>query len=200
MKLIIIRHGESEADLLDVFEGKADFNLTEKGHRQAEAMAEVVSKRYKIDRLYCSSLKRAYQTAMHLSEKIGIEPEQKDMLREFNNGLLAGMDKKLGREMYPAVDVPPHASVYEQESALEYRFRAEYILSEILSENPMDSTVAIVSHGGFIGRLYRAFLRLPENAGIMFPTGFTAFHEWTVTEKRRVVNFANLQEHIKGIE
>ncbi len=51
MKLIVIRHGESEADLLDVFEGKADFNLTEKGHRQAEAMAEVVSKRYKIDRL-----------------------------------------------------------------------------------------------------------------------------------------------------
>ncbi len=40
MKLLIIRHGESEADLLDVHEGRADYPLTERGHRQAQAMAE----------------------------------------------------------------------------------------------------------------------------------------------------------------
>ena len=35
MKLLVIRHGESEADLLDVHEGRADFSLTERGLRQA---------------------------------------------------------------------------------------------------------------------------------------------------------------------
>lgn len=33
MRLLIIRHGESEADLLDVHEGRADFALTAKGHQ-----------------------------------------------------------------------------------------------------------------------------------------------------------------------
>ncbi len=46
MKLLIIRHGESEADLLDVYEGRADFSLTERGHKQAEAMADYVRTAY----------------------------------------------------------------------------------------------------------------------------------------------------------
>ena len=37
MKLLIIRHGESEGDILDVHEGRADFELTERGHSQADA-------------------------------------------------------------------------------------------------------------------------------------------------------------------
>lgn len=39
MLILIIRHGQSEADLLHVHEGRADYELTEKGHRQAAAMA-----------------------------------------------------------------------------------------------------------------------------------------------------------------
>ena len=43
MILLLIRHGESEADLLDVHEGRADFELTERGHMQAQAMAAFVN-------------------------------------------------------------------------------------------------------------------------------------------------------------
>ena len=43
MILLVIRHGESEADLLDVHEGRADFELTERGHEQAIAMAKYVA-------------------------------------------------------------------------------------------------------------------------------------------------------------
>ena len=32
MRLLIIRHGESQADLLNVHEGRADFELTDRGH------------------------------------------------------------------------------------------------------------------------------------------------------------------------
>lgn len=35
MKLLIVRHGESEADILKVCEGWADFSLTERGNKQA---------------------------------------------------------------------------------------------------------------------------------------------------------------------
>ena len=50
MRIVVIRHGESEADILNVHEGRADYNLTEKGHTQARAMAEFVSKNYNINK------------------------------------------------------------------------------------------------------------------------------------------------------
>jgi 2,3-bisphosphoglycerate-dependent phosphoglycerate mutase len=33
MEILLIRHGESEADLLQVHEGRADFELTDRGRR-----------------------------------------------------------------------------------------------------------------------------------------------------------------------
>jgi len=42
MDLLVIRHGQSEADIIKVIEGRADFSLTELGLSQAELMAEWV--------------------------------------------------------------------------------------------------------------------------------------------------------------
>ena len=63
MKLLIIRHGQSEADILDVYEGRADYELTELGHRQVKQMADYVISNYSIDKIYSSPLKRAVQIA-----------------------------------------------------------------------------------------------------------------------------------------
>ena len=71
----MIRHGESEADNLDVHEGRADFELTQKGHQQAAAMAKYVAGNYRLSRIYASTLKRAAQTAKHLSDETGIAIE-----------------------------------------------------------------------------------------------------------------------------
>lgn len=200
MELLIIRHGESEADILKVHEGRADFELTGRGHAQAKAMAEFVRDNYDLSAIYCSTLKRAFQTATHLSEATGIPLQPEDMLMEFNNGLLAGLDHATVLEKYPFVDnLPVHASVYEQESMLEFRFRAEYMLSKILSENAEDSTVAVVAHGGMINQLYRSFLRLGVDSDIGFATGDTGIHVWRITKDRRVIVAANMTAHTAGI-
>ena len=89
MKLLIIRHGESEADILKVCEGWADFSLTPRGHKQAEAMSKYVSKHYHVDKIYTSSLKRACQTAQYLEKLTGLSAIKTDKLKEFNNGLRA---------------------------------------------------------------------------------------------------------------
>ena len=127
MRLLVIRHGESEADILDVHEGRADFELTERGHRQAEAMSEYVSQNYQIARIYHSTLKRAVQTAGHLAFKTQVPLIPDEHLMEFNNGLIAGLERSVVKEKYPWVDVPVHSSVYEQESMLEFRYRADGI-------------------------------------------------------------------------
>lgn len=195
MRLLVIRHGESEADILKVHEGRADFELTERGHRQAEAMGEYVSQSYQIDKIYCSTLKRAVQTAEHLGAKVGLPLAFDEHLMEFNNGLLAGLKYGVAEKEYPAVETPLHSAVYEQESALAFRYRAEYMLSKLISENDQDSTIAAITHGGMINQLYRAFLKLPVDSEFGFKTGDAGIHEWIISKKSRIVVKANHIPH-----
>jgi len=197
MRVLIIRHGESEADLLDVHEGRADFELTNLGREQAERMAAWVKDNYKIDRIFTSTLKRAKQTAMALSQEVSIPIEETEYLLEFNNGLIAGLSREEAAQKYPEdPNLPIHESVYEMESMLNFRFRADYILSKILSENKTDATIAIVSHGGMINQLYRSFLRLPVDSNIIFPTADTGIHSWSYEKNRRVILFSNSTKHL----
>lgn len=200
MKILVIRHGESEADLLDVHEGRADFALTERGHRQAEAMADYVAENYNISKIYASTLTRAKQTAGHLSDKTGVPVVFDEDLMEFNNGLLAGLPRAVVREKYPEVsDLPIDKAVYGQESQVEFRQRAENALSRILSEVEPDETIAVVSHGGMINQLYRSFFNMPVDCIYFFNTADTGIHIWSFSDRERRVIKANFDEHIKGI-
>ena len=200
MKLLVIRHGESEADLLDVHEGRADFALTERGHKQAEAMANYVAENYNISKIYASTLKRAKQTAGHLSEKASIPIIFDENLMEFNNGLLAGLPRAVVREKYPEVpNLPVDKAVYGQESQVEFRQRAEKALSRVISESQADETIAIVTHGGMINQLYRSLFEMPVDCKFFFNTADTGIHIWSVSDTERRVVKANFDEHTKGI-
>lgn len=61
-KLIIVRHGESEANKLGVMAGHTDYPLTSLGHKQAKETAAHLAKE-EIDAVYSSDLKRAMSTA-----------------------------------------------------------------------------------------------------------------------------------------
>lgn len=198
MRLLVIRHGESEADLLDVHEGRADFSLTERGRQQAEALAQYIARAYRdLSRIYCSTLTRARQTAQYVSDQISIPVEVDDMLMEFNNGLIAGLKRDVAAEKYPLIaDLPVHASVYEQESKLAFRYRADVVLSKVMSENDADAVIALITHGGMINQLYHSFLRLPVDSDIIFRTGDTGIHEWHIDQHaRRTVVKANETAH-----
>lgn len=191
MKLLVIRHGQSEADILKVCEGWANYDLTALGHQQAQATSSYLAKNYHIDKIYVSTLNRAVQTAEHLAKETSLALNKTDELKEFNNGLRAYLPYSEAYTKYPNVSTPIHTSNYEQETELHFRMRAESFMSRVLSENTYDSTIAIVSHGGMIMRLYQAFLKLPVDSNIKFVTGDACFHEWELTDGQRFVNKAN---------
>lgn len=197
MRLLIIRHGESVADLLDVHEGRADFELTEHGHSQAIDMSSYVKDNYQISKIFHSTLKRAAQTAQHLADKTHAPLFPEEKLMEFNNGLIAGLKRDIVNKRYPKIKVAVHTSVYEQETMLQFRYRAEYMLSKLLSENNEEETIAIVTHGGMINQLYRAFLRMPIDVDYFFYTGDTGIHEWLTFGNTRTVVKANYLGHIE---
>jgi probable phosphoglycerate mutase len=62
MRMIIVRHGESEWNRIHRYQGQEDASLSELGQRQAEALGEHL-KHEPIDAIYTSALQRAAYTA-----------------------------------------------------------------------------------------------------------------------------------------
>ena len=201
MKILVIRHGQSESDITNVFEGRYDAPLTELGIMQAQLMADWVAERYSVDRIFASPLKRASKVAEILSERTNTGIVYDDDIMEWNNGLIAGLKRDVAQAKYPEPVVKyPHAAVYEQESNIQLRMRAETVLSKLIYENPPDSTIAVVSHGRFIWNLCCSFLRLPVTSNLVrFPIGDTGIHEWHVDGDIRTVVHVNQRRHLEAL-
>lgn len=101
-RLILIRHGQSEANRVSGFTGHSHIPLSELGRRQAEKTAEYVEKNYKIDEIYSSDLLRAYETGAALSKKLGMMEIKTDKgLREIYAGVWEGLPFAEIPEKYP---------------------------------------------------------------------------------------------------
>ena len=99
-RIIIVRHGQSEANANMIFAGHSDFPLTEFGHKQAKLVAEYLAKTEKIDAIYSSDLKRAYFTAVPTSELLGIDIIKDTRLREVYAGLWESQPTSFIEENY----------------------------------------------------------------------------------------------------
>lgn len=198
MKILLIRHGESEADLLGVHEGRADFPLTTLGHAQAKKVAAWIQSEYKPAVMLASPLKRAHQTATYIQQAVGCPLHTDDSLMEFNNGVLAGLDRQEALRRYPMPEGgrPFHVPIEGGESELAFRLRAEEWVHRLEAEYSQHDCVAIVSHGGWISQFLKAFLDLPATSPAIFATGDTGVHliEWR--DGKKIVRFMNKQEHL----
>ena len=100
-RVIIARHGQSEANANFIFAGHSDFPLTDFGREQARLIAEYLAKNEKIDKIYSSDLKRAYGTALPTSELLGIPIIKETGLREIYAGLWEAQPTDYIAENFP---------------------------------------------------------------------------------------------------
>ncbi len=61
--------------------------------------------------------------------------------------------------------------------------------------NNDEETITVVTHGGMINQLYRAFFKLPVESEFGFCTGDAGIHEWFVKEDSRILIRANFVPH-----
>ena len=66
-RVILVRHGQSEGNLYDLFLGHMDMDLTELGKKQAEKVTSYF-KDVEVDAIFSSDLLRAYHTACPLAK------------------------------------------------------------------------------------------------------------------------------------
>ncbi|HHW72558.1 MAG TPA: histidine phosphatase family protein [Firmicutes bacterium] len=205
MEILVIRHGQSQADLEDRHEGRADFPLTELGMRQASLLAEWCRVNYPPELIISSPMKRTSATAQLLSEATGSPLEWEPDLVEWNNGLLAGLTRAEAQARFPrpAGGRKPHDTYAETESLIDFRARAERFWSRFTHGYILPGRykrIALVSHGGMINLLFRCFLALPVVSDINFVTGDTGVHLWLVEQGRKTVVFTNRLDHLRGLD
>lgn len=200
LKILLVRHGESTADLEDRHEGRADFVLTERGCKQAELLSAWIKENYKIDIILSSTLKRAAKTAEYISKKTKVKIIFDEALMEWDNGLLAGLYRSEANEKFP---LPKdgrkgHHEFADSESYINFRARAETFWSKFLEEygDKENKRICIVSHGGMIDMLFRSFLGLAVNTNISISTGDTGVHLLEIKEDEKRIIFLNKQEHL----
>ncbi|MEY3453639.1 MAG: histidine phosphatase family protein [Ilumatobacteraceae bacterium] len=72
-KVLMVRHGESEWNVLGKWQGRADIALTEAGREQARAAADYVrTTALPVTRVLASTLRRAHETAEIIAERLGL--------------------------------------------------------------------------------------------------------------------------------
>ena len=160
-RIIIVRHGQSEANAKCAFAGHTDFELSTLGIKQANATAKYVVEKYSIDKIYTSDLSRAYGTALPISEMSGLPLITNSELREIFAGKWEGgkfdtLVEKYSEDYSVWLKDIGNARPTDGESVKEMSERVRRAVTEIAEEND-GRTVVIVSHGTPIRSLVSLF-------------------------------------------
>lgn len=157
LTITFLRHGRSRADDEQVCEGRYDSPLTETGREQARKLAAYwAANPPGFDRAYCSTLCRASETAAIVTETLGLSVIPSDLLREFDNGPLAGLPFAEANARYPIPAFRHELQAFTAdggESQAEFRARALQALALVWAGG--GNNVLVVAHGGIINAMLR---------------------------------------------
>lgn len=164
--LILVRHGQSEWNLKNLFTGWRNPNLTELGETEARATGKALKAKGIVpDLYYTSALRRAQHTLDLMLEEMSIENVtivRNIALNERDYGDLAGLNKddaraKWGEEQVliwrRSFDVPPPGGESLKDTAAR---TLPYYEREILPQLKAGKTVLIAAHGNSLRALVMA--------------------------------------------
>ena len=148
--VILIRHGESEANREDIFAGHLNVDLMPKGVEQAQKTAQYIVENYTVDKIYASDLKRAYKTGKTLADKLGMEIIADKRFREIDAGEWDGikfneLGDKYAEDFRIWRDDIANAKCTGGESVEDLRKRVFCAATEV-AENNDGKTVVIATH------------------------------------------------------
>lgn len=152
---ILVRHGETDWNRDGRFQGHADPPLNARGRRQAQALADLLTGE-RIDAIYSSDLRRAYETAQAVAARRGLDVVVDPELRERDVGEWSGLTLPEIEERFPEElrrFRDGGRSIGESREALTDRVVGA--TRRIAAAHP-DGQVLVVSHGGALRMLRHA--------------------------------------------
>jgi broad specificity phosphatase PhoE len=171
MILYLARHGETDLNIGDRYQGRSNLPLNGRGQQQAASLAKRVPP--EIVRLVSSPQLRAVQTARAIADATGLALVTQAMFRERDFGIFEGLNQAEIQQRYPALwaqnivqqwDVSPPGgeTVHEVVQRVAAGLR-------ILRAQHRDQAIMLVTHG-FVVRAVRFLLTgIPQDEFFTLP-------------------------------
>ena len=160
-QIITIQHTQSIHHTNGMVGSWTDWDLTELGIHQAEAIGRNLAKQLDGRKfvLYASDLLRAKHTAQLVGSHLGIEPVLRQELRERNLGKCCGKSVQWLREHIEVQERTIDDRMFsDAESRRDEWNRLEPFFDEIMGND--EENIIIVSHGDLLSVFHAMFLKL----------------------------------------
>lgn len=162
LRVVLLRHGETEGNVRGIVQGQSDTPLTEKGISSTIIKAKKIS-HFPFDAVFCSDLKRTVETLKLIQGEVeGLPvPVFTRGLREIDFGGLTGREKK---EIMPTIlehKESPEVPYPNGESGGQFIARVRRFF-EMLMDRHVGGQVLLVTHFGVMETAARQFAGPPS--------------------------------------
>lgn len=165
MKLILVRHGETQWNKLGKFLGQLDIGLNSRGLAQALETAREVSD-WRPTAIYSSPLQRTMQVAQAISSLVELPTVAVDGVKELDLGEVEGVTGEEMLSSWPKVyaawrEDPSSVVMPNGESIAQLQKRAWLAIVELMEKHSEDDTLVVVSHNFAIRTIVAKLLGMP---------------------------------------
>ncbi|GKU26750.1 alpha-ribazole phosphatase [Clostridium folliculivorans] len=197
MKLILIRHGETEGNHKGVYQGVKDYPLSEEGKLQNLKLKSKLEN-MNVNKVYYSTMERAKKTAEAIfdfsSSKIYFEENLS--FNEINFGVWDGKDYKYistnySEQFQSFIDDFRIFKFPEGESFKDFYNRVSEEIKEIIKVSDEEDNIAIVAHGGTIKVILCELLGFNYEGFYKFNINHGCYSMLTVYEDSAILEFLN---------
>lgn len=164
MSIYVIRHGQTDYNLINVYQGQTDIPLNEMGIRQAKETAQKFVN-LKIDEILVSPLSRARKTAEYISEVTGVEPIVDNGLIERSFGDMEGHPNREDCNLQMLLDYDANYDICNVEPIQTLFKRVSRCMDRIINQYK-GKNVVLVTHAGVAQAIECYFNGLPKDKDI----------------------------------
>ena len=171
--IYIVRHGQNEDNANRILNGHRDMPLTEIGINQAKELAEMIKKsELKIDKIYSSPLKRAYQTGEAIADALHLDaPEKLDLLIERDFWVMTGKKiQDIEKLCWPNViktNIITYFIAPEGAETFPQLIERAHKALDYLTRKNKEKNILLATHGDFGKMLYAAYYNLDRKSVLM---------------------------------
>jgi phosphoserine phosphatase len=200
-KILLIRHGHVEGITPERFRGRADLALTERGRREAKAVAQRIAAGWHPKAIYASPLQRCTATATAISEACGGPPWRiLDALKDIDYGEWQFKThqevKAAAPRLFAAWFTTPQLVAFPKgESLQDLIARSADALRSILSQHA-DETVVAVSHDSVNRALLMQLLDQPISSYWRVSQDPCCINEIDIVEGKVRIGRINERHHL----
>ncbi len=200
-RVLLVRHGETVWNHVSRYQGHTDIELSETGREQARLLSKKMASE-KVDAVYSSDLKRAYETASILAAPHHLQVQTTKNLREINFGAWEGLTYQEIMDKYHDLAAkwykyPAQVRIPSGETFAELKERSYHAILELAQRHDPGSII-VVAHGGAIRAIICGLLDIDLNYTFRIRQDNTALNIIEYYPGNPVLSLLNDTSHLQG--